>query len=306
MDSVTQLDVSTPSANFAGGNQGDRRNQRDIFNNSNNYNNSGRNGGYRGRNRGRNGGRWNNNSRPVCQVCGKVGHIAMNCYHRFDRNYQNNTQNGGMFTRTPNQYQSHQNQNQSNEVPALTNSPHQANYHQSTAYYATPETVGDPAWYADSGATNHVTPQLSNLSIHSDYQGYDKLAVGNGQQLHISHTGKTFISAKNSSKALLLDHILCVPSIAKNLLSISKFTQDNHAYAEFTANTCVIKEMSTKEVLLQGKLENGLYKLEFGRIRGRSTDQKKEDRSLNVFSVDKNNSENNGAKTHCTAAGNNS
>ncbi|KAL5855319.1 hypothetical protein ACOSQ4_005121 [Xanthoceras sorbifolium] len=66
-----------------------------------------------------------------------------------------------------------------------------ANVHQSTAYYATPEVVNDTFWYADSGATNYVTSDLSNLSIQSEYKGGEKLAVGNGQQPYISHIGQT-------------------------------------------------------------------------------------------------------------------
>ena len=27
-------------------------------------------------------------NKPHCQVCGKFGHIALNCYHQFDHNYQ--------------------------------------------------------------------------------------------------------------------------------------------------------------------------------------------------------------------------
>lgn len=30
----------------------------------------------------------NNGNRPVCQVCGKIGHVALKCYHCFDHCYQ--------------------------------------------------------------------------------------------------------------------------------------------------------------------------------------------------------------------------
>ncbi|KAL5758029.1 hypothetical protein ACOSP7_020640 [Xanthoceras sorbifolium] len=63
----------------------------------------------------------------------------------------------------------------------------QANLLQSTAYYATPETVRDQSWYADSRATNHVTSDLGNLSVQAEYRGNDRLVVCNGQQLNISH-----------------------------------------------------------------------------------------------------------------------
>lgn len=40
---------------------------------------------YGGRGRGMRGGRGN---KPACQVCGKAGHIALKCYHRFDLSFQ--------------------------------------------------------------------------------------------------------------------------------------------------------------------------------------------------------------------------
>ena len=52
-----------------------------------------------------------------------------------------------------------------------------------------------------------------------------------------------------------------MPAITKNLLSISKFTRDNCAIAEFNSVGCVIKDQRTKRVMLQGSLKNGLYEL---------------------------------------------
>ena len=43
----------------------------------------------RDRNRGR--GSSNNGSHPTCQVCGKIGHIALTCYHRFDNSYSSDS-----------------------------------------------------------------------------------------------------------------------------------------------------------------------------------------------------------------------
>jgi hypothetical protein len=52
-------------------------------NNGNGGNNSSRQGG-----RGRvNTGRGNNNSRPLCQVCLKIGHTADCCWHHYDEDY---------------------------------------------------------------------------------------------------------------------------------------------------------------------------------------------------------------------------
>ena len=46
---------------------------------------------------------------------------------------------------------------------------------------------------------------------------------------------------------------------SKNLLSVSRFASDNHVYFEFHADVCLVKRQGTNEILLQGKLKDGLY-----------------------------------------------
>ncbi|KAL5736516.1 hypothetical protein ACOSQ2_031304 [Xanthoceras sorbifolium] len=111
-----------------------------------------------------------------------------------------------------------------------------------TAYYASPESVNDQAWYVDSGATNHVTADLNNLSLKQEYRGNDKLVIGDGNHLHISNIGHSTIQTHTTPyHQLHLKNILHVPSITKNLLSISKLTKDNNAFAEFHDNGCMCK-----------------------------------------------------------------
>ena len=57
--------------------------------------------------------------------------------------------------------------------------------------------------YPYSSATNHLTNDINNLSIHSDYNGAEKTVVGNGKGLSISHI------------ALLLFTLLMVLSFLK-------------------------------------------------------------------------------------------
>ena len=158
--------------------------------NRGNYNNRGN-----GRGRGR-GGRGH--FRPVCQICGKTGHLASTCYFRFDHN----------FTASHNTQSTSQNSN-------------------ATAFIASPETVNDPSWYVDSGATNHIIADLNNLHVKDDYKGKGKIVVGNGHSLLISHIGSSQISS--CAKPLLLNNILYAPAITKNLLSVSHITRDNHS-----------------------------------------------------------------------------
>jgi len=60
--------------------------------------------------------------------------------------------------------------------------------------------------------------------------GNERVMVGNGQSLYISHT--SFISTLVPNSSLLLSNVLVVPSITKKLISISQLTKDN--------NFCVI------------------------------------------------------------------
>ena len=53
--------------------------------------------------------------------------------------------------------------------------------------------------------------------------------------------------------------LLYVPEIIKNLLSVSKFANDNHVSFEFHPISCFVKDLATRVVLLQGQLKVGLY-----------------------------------------------
>ena len=86
------------------------------------------------------------------------------------------------------------------------------------------------------------------MTAKSYYSGNGKLALGDGSQLFISYIGHFNLPG---FKPLHLRNILLVPSITKNLISISKFTLEND----------VIVDKRSKEILLQGSLKNGLYLL---------------------------------------------
>jgi hypothetical protein len=58
------------------------------------------------------------------------------------------------------------------------------------ANLASAPSATDSQWYHDTGSNVHLTNELSNLNLHvEDYTGNDQIRVGNGQGLHISHSG---------------------------------------------------------------------------------------------------------------------
>ncbi|KAK9125439.1 hypothetical protein Scep_014285 [Stephania cephalantha] len=70
-----------------------------------------------GRFRGRGGFKYNNTSRPTCQICGKTGHTAAVCYYMTDLNFMGTNANGGGSSQQLLQSQSQKGAFLANQVP---------------------------------------------------------------------------------------------------------------------------------------------------------------------------------------------
>jgi hypothetical protein len=176
---------------------------------------------FRGRGRGHSSGRGSSSNRPLCQVCNRYGHVALDCYNRFNEAY-------------------------TREQPSQTQ-----------AYLSAPSSSTDHNWYPDSGATHHLTSDLANLNIKAkDYLGSDQIRIGNGKGLSIKHIGATRLSAPISHFDLL--DILHVPHITKNLISVKKFTKDTNTFFEFHPSHFFLKGRRTGK-LLHRPNKHGLY-----------------------------------------------
>ncbi|RVW74886.1 Retrovirus-related Pol polyprotein from transposon RE1 [Vitis vinifera] len=118
----------------------------------------------------------------------------------------------------------------------------------------------DSEWFPDSGATSHMTSDTEGVDQSTVYSGNERVMVGNGQSLAISHTGS--ISSLVPSSPLLLSNVLVVPGIKKNLISISQLTKDNNCCVTFSSSSFTIQDRVTRVVLGVGRCENGLYMLD--------------------------------------------
>jgi hypothetical protein len=125
----------------------------------------------------------------------------------------------------------------------------------------TPSYSVDPAWYMDTGATDHLTSQLDKLASHQPYSGPDQVRTANGSGMHISHVGHASLLSHTSKRLRLLD-ILRVPSVTRSLLSVPKFTRDNNVFCEFHPFHFFVKDRATRDVLLRGRVRHGLYALD--------------------------------------------
>jgi histone deacetylase 1/2 len=120
----------------------------------------------------------------------------------------------------------------------------------------------DPHWYMDTGATDHLTNELGNLDTREPYHGSDKVHTANGSGMHISHIGQASLIASHAARTLKLRNVLRVPSVTRNLLSVPKLTYDNNVLCEFHLFDLFVKDRDTRDVLLSGRLCQGLYRLE--------------------------------------------
>lgn len=119
---------------------------------------------------------------------------------------------------------------------------------------ATSNTHGAPSWLLDSGASSHVASNLADLQYPQLYDGPDDVILGNNTSLGISHIGSSTLSNKFS-----LSNVLYIPSMKRNIISVSQFCCDNSASIEFFPSYFLVKDLRTRATLHQGRAKGNLY-----------------------------------------------
>ena len=171
---------------------------------------------------------------PLCQLCERTGHTVHNCWYRFNRKYVPPS-NGVGGARQP------------------------GSSTQKSVSSAVPSYGIDSNWYMDSGSTDHITSELDKLTTRERYHGGDQILAADGKGMSISHIGKSII--RTPKRDFSFNNILHVPSAQKNLVSVQKFTTDNDVFLEFHPTFFCVKDLHTKNLLLQGRCQDGIYPL---------------------------------------------
>ncbi|KAL5736907.1 hypothetical protein ACOSQ2_031695 [Xanthoceras sorbifolium] len=159
-------------------------------------------------------------SRPICQLCDKFGHTARTC----------RSQSNPTAPTWP----------QANHMTSDQSSSRNANN-----------------WILDSGASHHMTSDLQNLSLHSEYGGPEDIMLGDGKSIPITHIGSTLLH--NHDQSFRLKHVLCSPKISHNLVFVSQFCTHNHASIEFFPDHFLVKDLTTGASLVRGQNKENLY-----------------------------------------------
>lgn len=86
--------------------------------------------------------------------------------------------------------------------------------------------------------SNNFTTRCSSTRI-------DRVTLGNGTCMSISHIGSTTFHSPHTKIQLFLKNLLHVTHISKNLINVSKFAKDSHVYFAIGSNVLCQLVLST-------------------------------------------------------------
>ncbi|KAJ0481931.1 putative RNA-directed DNA polymerase [Helianthus annuus] len=109
----------------------------------------------------------------------------------------------------------------------------------------------------DTGALSHATENRGMISQFDLSHVNTKLMVGNGQFLSINGSGTGFLPINN--RTYILPNILYTPQIIKSLISVRRFTRDNHVSIEFDPFGFSLKDLKTGHLLSRHNSIGDLY-----------------------------------------------
>ena len=106
--------------------------------------------------------------------------------------------------------------------------------HKGTFLIALSTTSHITPWIIDSGASDHMTDAHHLFSTFSPCAGNLKVKIAYGALSPVVGKGSIHIS-----KSITLNHVLHVPNLSYNLLSISQLTKQPNCSAKFLSSHCV-------------------------------------------------------------------
>lgn len=166
----------------------------------------------------------------VCQICDKKVHSALACYYRH---------NEQRFASKNDKARSRFHSNRDASMP-----------------------VANAIWYPDSRASDHITGKPQYIQSSDATPSSKTLTVANGNLLQIDLIGSSKYSLGH--KSVNLNNIIHAPAVTKNLLSVSKFCNDNSVSLRFDARNVYLKDnhSGNNDEVVIGNIKEGLYQIE--------------------------------------------
>ncbi|EOY20320.1 Gag-pol polyprotein-like protein [Theobroma cacao] len=166
----------------------------------------------------------------ICSHCKRKGHAEVSCWFRPNVRCRNCNQLGHVQRVCKNKVETQVKADEPVEKAET------AEEHLFMAQTGNFKTVDASLWFLDSGASNHMTPNVK-LFVEIDDQYRSKVEIGNG--VYLQATGKRLVPIQTSSGARYEFEVLLVPEITKNLLSVGQMLKHNHVLL-FKDMSCTI------------------------------------------------------------------
>jgi hypothetical protein len=131
--------------------------------------------------------------------------------------------------------------------------------HQGMKLHQANITAKSKPWIIDTGATNHMTGASDLFISYTPCSGKDKVRVADGSMVPIAGRGSI-----QCTKSLSLSHVLHVPKLPVNLLSVSSLNKSRNCRSWFDPTSCAFQELGTGKLLGTGTEHEGLYHLDDG------------------------------------------
>ena len=160
--------------------------------------------------------RNNNNKQIVCHYCGIPGHKAPDCRKK---------------KRDMGQSRSYTNNYSKKEQLHLFTAIMHSSINSSLD------------WYLDSGTSQHMSPIKSLLRNYETLTSPRSILLGDNSTQNAIGYGSVLLQLSTGQK-LLINDILFVPGLAKNLVSVTQITSTGNTIIIFTHDYCIIKTKS--------------------------------------------------------------
>ncbi|CAH9138265.1 unnamed protein product [Cuscuta epithymum] len=112
-------------------------------------------------------------------------------------------------------------------------------------------------WIIDSGASEHITCDITNLFNVSTHSSEPAVRIPNGELVPVSAVGSLYLS-----NGFHLRRVLFIPQFQCNLLSASRLTGDLNCTLTFFSDFCIFQDLPSRKLIGKGGFYNGLYYLE--------------------------------------------